>query len=100
MQGISHRALTIQVNTVKVAIQEDDRATRSDITVQARVKVVRRSASHLRPGASVNVSYSRITHMQLRKDLLASGGGYRRRFLAPNLHSLSHASIALIKVTR
>jgi hypothetical protein len=63
-QEKSPEALTIAVTRVKIQKTKESRGTRSNITAEAKVLEVKRSASKLRVGDTVRISYSHFRHDQ------------------------------------
>lgn len=53
-------ALTIKVKSVQIVKRKEDGGTRWAITAEAQVESVTRSASGLRPGDSIRISYSHL----------------------------------------
>lgn len=56
--------LTIKVRTVKTRETKEQRATVIDVTVEAEVEKVERSATSLAPGMTIKIFYSRREHSQ------------------------------------
>lgn len=77
-QEDSPEALTIKVKSVKIVERKEDGATRSEITVEAQVEKVARSASGLHSGDTIRIIY---THTEpvlggSQPDILREGGTY------------------------
>jgi hypothetical protein len=62
LQARSPEALTIRVKSVTVVKTEEVDGTREDITAEACVEAIKRSASGLRVGDTVHIIYARHTY--------------------------------------
>lgn len=80
-QEDSPEALTIKVRSVKIVEKKEDRVTLSEVTAQAEVTSVTRSASGLHPGDTIRITYTVSNYDQpilggSQPDLLREGGAY------------------------
>jgi hypothetical protein len=64
LQAKSPEALTIKVESVSIATSDEPSLKRLTITAEARVEKVVRSASGLKPGDAIRLSYVRLEHKQ------------------------------------
>jgi len=64
LQAKSPEALTIKVESVSIAASDEPTLKRLTITAGARVEKVLRSASGLKPGDAIRISYVRLEHKQ------------------------------------
>lgn len=64
LQAKSPEALTIKVESVSIATSDEPRLKRLTITAEARVEKVVRSASSLKPGDTIRISYVRLEHKE------------------------------------
>jgi hypothetical protein len=81
LQEKSPEALNIKVESVKTDKSEEPTLTRLSITAEARVEKVTRSASGLKPGDKIRISYTYVNHKQpivgpSEPDLLKEGRSY------------------------
>ena len=81
LQDKSPEALTIKVESVRISTTDEPRFKRLDITAEARVETVIRSASGLKPGDAIRISYVRLDHKQplagpSEPDILQKGRSY------------------------
>jgi hypothetical protein len=88
MQAKSPEALMIKVRSVNIAKRKQDGGMRSDINAKAEVRAVTRSASGLRVGDVIRISYSHSSYTTpmvgpSEPDILRKGGTYPA-FLAKN----------------
>jgi hypothetical protein len=63
-QARSPEALTITVKSVTVSKTDEPNGIRRDITVEASVQTIQRSATHLRVGDTIRINYSHYTYKQ------------------------------------
>jgi hypothetical protein len=64
LQTKSPEVLTIKVESVSIATSDEASLKRLTITADARVEKVIRSASGLKPGDAIRISYVRLEHKQ------------------------------------
>ena len=64
LQAKCPEALNIKVESVKIDKSEEPAWTRLSITAQAKVATVTRSASGVKPGDKIQISYTYINHKQ------------------------------------
>jgi hypothetical protein len=64
LQDKSPEALTIKVESVRISTKDELRFKRLDIMAEARVETVIRSASALKPGDAIRISYVHLDHKQ------------------------------------
>src|SRR5437762_8498660 len=81
LQDKSPEALTIKVESVRISTTDEPRFKRLDIMAEARVETVIRSASGLKPGDAIHISYVRLDHKQplagpSEPDILQKGRSY------------------------
>lgn len=80
-QKDSPEALTIKVKSVKIVEKKGDHVALSEVTAQAEVTSVTRSASGLHAGDTIRITYTLSTYAQpilggSQPDLLREGGTY------------------------
>ncbi|HLL74781.1 MAG TPA: hypothetical protein VK421_05910 [Pyrinomonadaceae bacterium] len=63
-QAKSPERLTIKVKSVKTTERDEPDRKRVDVTVEARVTKVARTASRLRPGRTIRIRYTRSEYKQ------------------------------------
>ena len=81
LQAKCPEALNIKVESVKIDKSEEPALTRLSITAQAKVATVTRSASGVKPGDTIQISYTYIDHKQpiagpSEPDILEKGRSY------------------------
>ncbi len=81
LQEKSPEALMIKVESVRISTTDEPRFKRFDITAEARVETVVRSASGLKPGDVIRISYMHLDHKQplagpSEPDVLQKGRSY------------------------
>jgi hypothetical protein len=64
LQEKSPEALTIKVKSVRISTTDEPRFKMLDITAEARVETVIRSASGLKPGDAIRITYVHLDHKQ------------------------------------
>ena len=62
LQKKSPEALTIKVEWVGVSTTNEATLKRLEVTAEARVEMVNRSSSGLKPGATIRIHYVRLDH--------------------------------------
>jgi hypothetical protein len=64
LQAKSPEVLTVKIESVSIATSDEPTLKRLTITAEARVEKVIRSASGLKPGDAIRISYVRLEHKQ------------------------------------
>jgi hypothetical protein len=81
LQEKSPEALTIKVESVRISTTDEPRFKRLDITAEARVEAVIRSAAGLKPGDAIRITYVHLYRKQplagpSEPDVLQKGRSY------------------------
>lgn len=81
LQEKSPEALNIMVESVKIDKSEESSLTRLSITAEAKVETVTRSASGVKPGDKIRISYTHISYKRpvagpSEPDILKEGRSY------------------------
>lgn len=81
LQEKSPEALMIKVESVRISTTDEPRFKRLDIMAEARIETVIRSASGLKPGDAIRISYVHLDHKQplagpSEPDVLQKGRSY------------------------